>query len=288
MGRGISELTRERLKVVYEYAKENEPVTVRGCCYHLFTRNLLESMAKKHTDEISRILVKAREDGDLPWDWIVDETREVEGGHGWDSMEAFGEDMLSWYRKNRWLDQDTHVEVWSEKGTVKGLLGPILYRYQVPFSVMHGFGSATKLHNLTDKIDSVVDQGQEFVALYIGDFDPSGLYMSERDLPERLEKYSGGTDFTLRRIALVEDDLAGLPSFPLETKEKDPRAPWYRRNHHPSLCWELDAMNPNDLRDRVEEEILSYIDMELWERAEMVERAERASIKQYADILKSL
>ena len=47
-------------------------------------------------------------------------------------------------------------------------------------------------------------------------------------------------------------------------------------------------MNPVDLRERVEDEIQSYIDDELWDRAEQVEQAERESIRQYANILKSL
>jgi hypothetical protein len=54
------------------------------------------------------------------------------------------------------------------------------------------------------------------------------------------------------------------------------------------VCWELDAMNPVDLRHRVEEEILNYIDDEAWERAELVEQAERASIRQFSDTLKTL
>ncbi len=61
----------ERLDAIAAYAEENQPVTVRGCCYHLFTKKLIEGMAEKYTKEISRILVKAREDELIPWDWIV-------------------------------------------------------------------------------------------------------------------------------------------------------------------------------------------------------------------------
>jgi hypothetical protein len=288
MGRNISKITRVRLDAIYAYAEENEPVTVRGCAYHLFTRGLIESMAKKHTAEVSRILVRAREDGDVPWDWIVDETREVEGGGGWDSLEEFGEAMLAGYRKNRWLDQPFHVELWSEKGTCRGLLAPVIDRYQIPFRVMHGFASATSVKDIADDIERVTAQGKHFVALYIGDFDASGLHMSEVDLPGRLERYGDGADFTLLRIALVQEDLDGLPSFPLETKKDDPRFDWYRENYHPSVCWEIDAMSPVALRARVEAEIRSYIDFDLWRRADEVERAERESIREFAHRLRTL
>jgi hypothetical protein len=295
MGRGISKLTQERLDAVYEYAEENQPVTVRGCCYHLFTRGLIESMAKKFTGEISRILVKAREDGEIPWSWIVDETRDLEGGGGWNNLEEFGEAMLRGYRKNRWLDQDFRVELWSEKGTVRGLLAPVINRYQIPFRVMHGYSSATSVKDITNLIEEVVYGDQDFVALYVGDWDPSGLDMSERDLPARLERYLADSayyfkngHFTLERIALVEGDLDGLPSFPLESKKDDPRYEWYRKNFHPDLAWELDALNPVDLRERVEEEIESYIDDDKWARAEQVEQAERESIRHFANQLKTL
>ena len=40
-----------------------------------------------------------------------------------------------------------------------------------------------------DSNDRATDQ--KTVALYIGDWDPSGLYMSEVDLPTRLARYGG-------------------------------------------------------------------------------------------------
>jgi hypothetical protein len=284
MGRGISDLTRDRLAAVIDYAEENHPVTVRGCAYHLFTRKppLIDNMGKNCTNEVSRILTVAREEGAIPWDWIVDETRSVERKPSWDDIEDFGRSVLVGYRKDRWVTQPVRVELWSEKGTVRGLLAPILDAYQIPFRVMHGYGSATSVNDIAELIEEVVDGGQDFVALYVGDWDPSGLDMSERDLPNRVERYGDGAEFTLRRIALVKSDLDSLPSFPLETKRKDPRHDWYRRNYHSHLCWELDAMNPVTLRNRVEEAILEYIDAEAWNRANEVEAAEIANIREIA------
>jgi hypothetical protein len=73
MGRGVSQITRDRLDAAYAYAEECHPITVRGCAYHLFTRNppLIESMADKYVAEVSRILTRAREEREFPWRWIV-------------------------------------------------------------------------------------------------------------------------------------------------------------------------------------------------------------------------
>jgi hypothetical protein len=49
------------------------------------------------------------------------------------------------YRRDFWQQQPERVEVWSEKGTIRGVLQPVLDEYGVGFRVMHGFGSATTI-----------------------------------------------------------------------------------------------------------------------------------------------
>ena len=52
--------------------------------------------------------------------------------------------VINGYRRDYWNQQPVRVEVWSEKGTVRGVLQPVLDEYGVGFRVMHGFGSATE------------------------------------------------------------------------------------------------------------------------------------------------
>ena len=44
-------------------------------------------------------------------------------------------------------------------------------------------------------------------------------------------------------------------------------------------CWELDALDPNDLRACVEEAITSEIEPIAWERCDLVNRAEQESLR---------
>jgi hypothetical protein len=160
----------------------------------------------------------------------------------------------------------------SEKGTVRGVLAPVLDHYAVGFLPVHGFTSATKAHDLAED-----DDGRDLILLYVGDYDPSGLFMSEEDLPTRFAKYDG-EHIKLRRIALTREQVRGLPSFPASDKRKDPRYRWFRSNYG-DRCWELDAMDPNDLRDCVEREIEQLIEPVAWERCEIVNKAEQESLK---------
>jgi hypothetical protein len=217
------------------------------------------------------LLKEARERGIMPWGWIVDESRESERVAVWDDPEEYARATIKDYRRDYWKQQPTRVEVWSEKGTVRGVLRPVLDDYGVGFRVMHGFTSATLVHDVADDFD-----GRILRVLYVGDWDPSGLWMSESDLPERLSRY-GGDHVLVNRIALTEDQLADLPSFPATDKRKDPRYKWFTQNFG-KRCWELDALDPNDLRTCVEVEIESLIEPTAWERCKIVERAEQRSL----------
>lgn len=66
----------------------------------------------------------------------------------------------------------------------------------------------------------------------------------------------------------------------MKEKSKDPRAPWFRKTYG-QLCWELDAMDPNDLRTRVENEINKHIEPVAWERCRVVDAAERESMGKF-------
>jgi hypothetical protein len=113
--------------------------------------------------------------------------------------------------------------------------------------------------------------------LYVGDFDPSGMFMSEADLPARLSRYDGD-HVELKRIALTSAHTRGLPSFPATDKRADPRYKWFSSNHG-DQCWELDALDPTALRDCVKQAIIGLIEPVAWQRCEVVNKAEQESLK---------
>jgi hypothetical protein len=263
VSRGKSRKSLELIEACHEILAELQPATVRAVCYQLFTRGLIDSMAKKNTNRVSRQLTDAREAGNIPWEWIVDETREPERVNTWADPAAFVRTVRRSYRRDHWALQPERVEVWSEKGTVRGTLAPVLEEYGVTFRVMHGHASATVVNQI---VEESFGEDRPLIAFYVGDWDPSGMHMSEMDLPERIERYwqaaARGEDFmiipededadpidriTVERIALAAEDVAdpALPWFPVESKQADSRATWFRE-HYGTRCWELDAMNPND------------------------------------------
>ncbi|WP_225934378.1 MULTISPECIES: hypothetical protein [unclassified Cupriavidus] len=272
----MHEVSKIIINAAIDVLAEIRPTTVRSVCYQLFTRGLIANMSKNETAKVSRLLTGARERGEIPWHWIVDETRGVEQAAQWRDGVSFIDSVMSQYRKDYWREQPYHVEVLSEKGTVRGVLASVLDEYGVAFRVMHGFGSATVLNDMAGAIAS---RDKPTVLLYVGDWDPSGLYMSQEDMFDRLIAY-GAIDFTLQRIALTEADVkrGDLPYFEATTKTGDARYQWFVQRYG-DRCWELDAMNPNDLRQRLDDSILEYLDVDAWNHMIEIERAERESME---------
>ncbi len=274
-GRGKSQKSLDLIDAAHRILEEIHPASVRAVCYRFFVDGLIPSMSKANTAKVSTQLVWAREQNVIPWEWVVDETREAERVTTWDSPEQIITAAMKGYRANYWGAQPEWVEVWSEKGTVRSTLAPVLKEYGVTCRVMHGFGSATSLHDIAEETAS---SDKWLTVLYCGDWDPSGMQMSEVDLPRRLERYDGYA--TIKRVALeFMDVLPGtkLPSFEAESKAKDPRHKWFVENYG-DRCWELDAMSPVVLRQRVDDAILELLDVAAWNRSIEVEAVERESM----------
>ena len=274
MGRGKSRKNVELVDAASVILEEIHPASVRAVCYRLFTMGLIDEMSKSATNSVSTQLTWARETGVIPWAWIVDETRAAERVSAWEDPAAYVDTVSRSYRRDRWVDQPEWIEVWSKKGTIRGVLAPVLNDYGITFRVMHGYGSATAIHQIAAESRA---SHKYLTALYVGDWDPSGLHMSEVDLPRRLREYDG--DVELVRLALTAEDCyeTELPSFASDTKKRDPRYRWYTDGYG-GRCWELDALSPVLLRDRVTDTIERHLDHGAWHRAEVAEKAERESL----------
>lgn len=284
-GRGKSQKSLALIDAAVRILREIQPASVRAVCYRLFTEGLIPSMAKNHTNAVGTQLVWARENHQLPWEWIVDETRAAERIASWENPETIIRAAISQYRKDYWKEQPEWVEVWSEKGTVRGTVAPVLKKFGVTFRVMHGYGSATSLHSIAKES---ANSDKYLTIFYIGDWDPSGMNMSEIDIPGRMQRYDG--DFTIERIALDAGDVGPgtkLPSFDAQSKVGDSRHRWFV-DRYGERCWELDALSPVVLRQRVETAILGCLDQDAWDHSVDVEKVERESMSGFMDTWKSI
>ena len=293
--RGRSQSTKDLIQVSREIIEERAPIGVRGIAYVLFAvHNLIPDMSKQSTDKVSRLITDMREEGLVAWSAIVDESRTIESEPGWENPAECFEVFAQSYRRDFWRDSAYRVIVISEKATVSGLLRPVIDRWGVSYFPAHGFNSATRVKELVEEMNS---DPRRYICLYCGDWDPSGMWMSEQDwfITGSDSRYPGSTErsnrlirygadpkrFTWSRIALTQEDLPGLPSFPAEEKKADPRYKWFIQNYG-NRAFEIDALDPRVFRDRVEMHIKRYINPGAWQRHIVVEAAQRQSTRLFA------
>lgn len=275
-GRGRSEKSMILIDAARRILQEIQPCSIRAVCYRLFIQKMIPDMSKKNTGAVGTQLVFAREAGLIPWEWIVDETRAAETVASWDNPAQIISSAVAQYRKDYWVMQPRRVEVWSEKGTIRGTVAPILKKYGVTFRVLHGYGSATAIHGIAQETQA---SEKPMIVYYIGDHDPSGRHMSEVDLPERLARYGGSASIV--RLALDDTDVAAdsaLPWFPVGDKINDSRYQWFTERFG-QRCWEVDALPPPTLRARLDLAVTAVLDLAAWQHAVRIEKAETDSMK---------
>jgi hypothetical protein len=217
-------------------------------------------------------------------DWMVDETREGERVSVWEDAAAYVEAVKNSYRRDNWQDQPVHCEVWSEKATILSSLRPVKDDWGITLRVSHGFGSTgmeSDIGYLFEGID------KEIIVFFLGDHDPSGRVIEE-DIHRRAMQ-AAGRDFEMERLAIHPEDITRYNLPPQRIKGTDSRAADFRRRYGSDAATvELDALPADVLRQRVEDAVKELIDFEAWERQLMVQAAELASIREFADRINGL
>ena len=129
-------------------------MTVRQVFYQATVKGLVEKSeagyAKVQTD-----LTLMRRDGELPYDWLVDNTRMMRKPRSVSSIKQALDDTARLYRKNLWADADCYVEIWLEKDALSGVVYPVTSLYDAPLMVARGYASLSFLHEAADYIGSL-------------------------------------------------------------------------------------------------------------------------------------
>jgi hypothetical protein len=250
-------------------------MTIRQLFYRLVSIAAIQN-SRGDYQRLSTAMTKARNDGRIDFDCIVDRSRPEYMPCVFDDAAAYAETVSRAYRKDYWQLQPQRVEVWCEKDSIIGSIERLTNNLGIAVRVARGFLSTTKAHDLAQVI---AKSEKPMAAFYLGDHDPSGRQI-ETDLAERIRGY--GAKFTVKRLAIHAADIEKFKLPPLRVKESDSRAAGFLRRYS-NKCVELDALPPTELRRRIEEAVQSMMDRELWDRAMMIEEAELKSIREIVD-----
>ncbi len=259
---------------IYEIAEAEEPVTVRGLFYRVMSRGLVPKSEKGY-GVVQRQALKMRRNSELPYGWITDGSRLRLKPRTFTNAQAALENTAQMYRKDLWIDQGIHVEVWTEKDAIRGVISPVTIEYDVPLMISRGFSSETFLYETAEDIN---DEGCPAVIYQLGDHDPSGVAAWD-DIQRKLREFvDDDIDVTFERIAVTPDQITELALPTRPTKQSDTRAAKFVGE-----SVEVDAIPSSTLRDLVRDAIESWIDREALRLTRIAERSEREVLTRIAD-----
>jgi hypothetical protein len=223
-----------------------------------------------------------RRAGSVPYSWLSDNSRSYFHVQQYQGLEDALHRMQEHYRRDLWLVQPFHVEIWLEKRALVGQLLPICNEYGVKLFPCGGYSSISFASEAAAEWETI---DKPIYIYHLSDFDADGVYSSvalEREL--RLHTLQ---PFVFQRLALDEQQLIEYELFhalrPQKTTSK--RYKWWFKEYGKSMACELDALHPDDLRQIVRDTIEKHIDRYELTMTRKIEKEERETL---AHIIESL
>lgn len=262
---------------IVEVVADDPPMTVRQVFYQLVTRGVIEKSEIEYHRTVIRLMTEMRLAGDLPYDWIIDESRRVRVTRTYDSVADAIEQTARFYRRSALAQSSDYLEVWLEKDALAGVLWDVTSDYDVPLMVSRGMPSLTFLHGSAQAIQRAAEEGKQAFIYQFGDHDPSGVLIPrsiERRLAEMCERLECPPPH-VERVALTAAQIKqhGLPTRP--TKRVGNR----HAKGFAGRSVELDALPPRILRDMVRRVIEQHISAAETEALRAVEDSERELLR---------
>jgi hypothetical protein len=266
-----AEIARRR-DGLYDIVSGMQPMTVRQVFYQATVRDLIEKTeagyAKVQTD-----LTVMRRSGDLPYDWLADNTRWQRKPRTFNSVEEALTETARLYRKNLWSQNEDYVEIWLEKDALAGVIWPVTSKFGVPLMVERGYASLSFLY---DAAEAITEIDKPTFIYHLGDFDPSGVNAGEK-IEETLRELAPDADIYFDRIAVTPEQIRnwGLPTRP--TKATDTRAKGFGE-----ISVELDAVELDMLRQLVEDALEVHLPPDQYDVLKVAEESERSIMRSIA------
>jgi hypothetical protein len=259
------EARRETLLDIIDVGR---PMTVRQVFYQATVKGIVEK-AESGYAKVQTDLTLMRRAGELPYDWLADNTRWQRKPTTFDSVEEALRDTARFYRKSLWTNADAYVEIWLEKDALSGVIYPVTSMYDVPLMVARGYASLSFLYSAAEFINTL---DVPIFIYHLGDFDPSGVNAGDK-IEETLREMASDADITFARIAVTPEQINywELPTRP--TKSSDTRSKGFG-----NISVELDAIEPNQLRDVVQRAIEQHLPQDQFEVLKAAEQSEREII----------
>lgn len=176
------------------------PTNARFLYYELVQRGRLSKErtgARRPDQDLHDALTDIREDGRIPWSWIIDETRLLEDYTGQSSVKQGVLDRLPYVKLDPWRGRSPLVL--TESRSLAGVLRSIISEHRARIASTNGQCGGFL------RTDIAPTLRPETRVLYLGDYDLSGGQIEE-NTRRVLEREIGG-ELRWERLALTKDQV---------------------------------------------------------------------------------
>lgn len=266
--------------ILTEYEAQGYDLTLRQLYYQMVARGHIPNNLRSYKN-LGNLINDGRLAGLIDWDMIVDTNRQTVVNPHWSSPASIVRSAARSFKIDKWEDQGCHIEIIVEKDALSRIFKPVCSKLDVRFTAAKGYPSASILYQMSKRLIDKARQGKEIWILHFGDHDPSGIDMT-RDLADRLELFLMGYNMEVDRLALNMSQIEELrpPENPAKTTDSRHGA-YIRRFGHAS--WELDAIEPTELEQIVEDAVVELRDDNLWDAAVARELKMRSELMEFAN-----
>jgi hypothetical protein len=243
---------------------------------------------------LTDILTRGRINGLIPWEATDDETRPIDLNQAWDNPGEFFrnqlENFLTGYWRNRQRSQPNHIEICIEKLTVRTILQKVAQEYTIPVSTIRGMGSTPPKKKLADRFRH--SRKKKLILLVVSDLDPAGDAIAD-DLVKCFKRDYHIWNIEAFKVALTIEQVEEFSLEPsMEAKEDSPTYNEFVDRYGITDAYELEAMEPDDLAETLENAIEDVLDVDLYNQELEAEENDSAEIikvrKQTEQFFKSL
>ena len=263
-------------EIVSEYVADGFVLTLRQLYYQMVARDIIENKTQSYK-RLGAILNDARYAGLVDWSALEDRTRNLKSQSHWTDPADIIYSAARSFALDKWSTQKQRPEIWVEKEALAGIVERAGQTNDVSYLSCRGYMSASEMYEAAQRIRVRRRAGQETLIIYLGDHDPSGLDMSDGDIPKRFETFLskyGQSPVEVNRVALNWDQIEQYQPPPNPAKETDSRFAAYQ-DQFGDESWELDALDPNTLLALIQDAIDAIKDQDAFEERAELEASQR-------------
>lgn len=252
----------EQVRTIINDLSEYWPLTLRQVFYQLVGQGICLNNRSQYQG-LSQLLTQARIIGEIEWDCIEDRARRYIDLTGYMDgprfIESEAENVLNNYTRNLQQTQENYIEIFVEKDALATLFRKVAERYCISVTTCRGYISADFVNKYKRRTMQNADRRP--VVLYFGDFDPSGLNMSESLESRMLNDFNIPVNFIRPALNVEQIEKYNLPHVDADLKRGDSRAAKHVEKYG-FLAVELDALKPPDLSDIIHRAIQKQLNID--------------------------